>query len=131
MNQIVKTVALLTTIALHSEAYLACVVTAAEAFAPEETTLAANADGRALSSLRPIRLRCEYLANPLGIDVREPRLSWALETEQNGQTQTAYRIAGALDRGRPLRRFAATAPRVRPARTGRLSASVSLRAGSV
>ena len=32
MNQIVKTVALLTTIALHSEAYLACVVTAAEAF---------------------------------------------------------------------------------------------------
>src|SRR5712692_11820521 len=27
----------------------------------------------------PLRLRCEYLSNPLGIDVREPRFSWALE----------------------------------------------------
>jgi alpha-L-rhamnosidase len=63
--------------------------------APGAATPDANAGGRAPSGLRPIRLRCEYLANPLGIDVREPRLSWAVESEQNGQAQTAYRILAA------------------------------------
>ena len=63
--------------------------------APGVATPDANGEGRALSGLRPVRLRCEYLANPLGIDVREPRLSWALESEQNGHTQTAYRILAA------------------------------------
>ena len=37
-------------------------------------------------------LRCEYLGNPLGIDVTRPRLSWVLESAKRGQTQTAYRI---------------------------------------
>lgn len=37
-------------------------------------------------------LRCEYLVNPLGIDVVEPRLSWTLESGRRGQMQTAYRI---------------------------------------
>ena len=35
------------------------------------------------------RLRCEYLTNPLGIDIRKPRLSWNCE---GGQMQSAYRI---------------------------------------
>ena len=38
------------------------------------------------------RLRCEYLVNPLGIDVTEPRLSWVLDSDVRGQKQTAYRI---------------------------------------
>ena len=54
-----------------------------------------NEDFSGLSGLKPVRLRCEYLANPLGIDVWEPRLRWALESESNGQTQTAYRILAA------------------------------------
>jgi len=37
-------------------------------------------------------LRCEYLRDPLGIDVRRPRLSWVLESDRRGQKQTAYRI---------------------------------------
>lgn len=37
-------------------------------------------------------LRCEYLTDPLGIDVRKPRLSWILASEQRGQKQSAYRI---------------------------------------
>lgn len=37
-------------------------------------------------------LRCEYLSNPLGIDEREPRLSWIMLSEERGQRQTAYQI---------------------------------------
>ena len=38
------------------------------------------------------RLRCEYLEDPLGIDVVEPRLSWLLECDRRGARQTAYQI---------------------------------------
>ncbi len=44
------------------------------------------------AALAAVRLRCEYLANPLGIDTRWPRLSWLLESDEPGQKQTAYRI---------------------------------------
>lgn len=42
----------------------------------------------------PVRLRCEYLDNPLGIDVVKPRLSWTLEamTNTRGLKQSAYRV---------------------------------------
>jgi len=36
-------------------------------------------------------LRCEYLTDPLGIDVH-PRLSWRLESGERGQRQTAYHL---------------------------------------
>jgi alpha-L-rhamnosidase len=42
-------------------------------------------------------LRCEYLVDPLGIDVYHPRLSWELSSEGRGKTQTAYRIVVAGD----------------------------------
>lgn len=38
------------------------------------------------------QLRCEYLADPLGIDAAHPRLSWVLQSNQRGQRQAAYRI---------------------------------------
>ncbi|RYG38749.1 alpha-L-rhamnosidase [bacterium] len=38
------------------------------------------------------RLRCERLANPLGMDVAAPRLSWRLSTERKGARQVAYRV---------------------------------------
>ncbi|MCC6822345.1 MAG: family 78 glycoside hydrolase catalytic domain [Verrucomicrobia subdivision 3 bacterium] len=37
-------------------------------------------------------LRCEFLKNPSGIDVTEPRLSWILESKQRGDRQTAYQV---------------------------------------
>lgn len=45
-------------------------------------------------------LRCEFLKNPSGIDVTEPRLSWILESKQRGDRQTAYQ----WDRWRPPRK---------------------------
>lgn len=50
------------------------------------------------SSLVPRDLRCEYLADPKGIDEPHPRLSWtfkATDTAASGQKQTAYRITVA------------------------------------
>lgn len=38
------------------------------------------------------RLRCEYLANPLGIDETKPRLSWNMESNRRGAFQSARRI---------------------------------------
>jgi len=42
--------------------------------------------------VRVMDLRCEYLVNPLGVDVLQPRLSWKLESRQRGQRQTAYQV---------------------------------------
>jgi alpha-L-rhamnosidase len=44
------------------------------------------------SKLRPLGLRCEHRVDPLGIDERVPRLSWALESEGRDQRQSAYRV---------------------------------------
>lgn len=46
----------------------------------------------AIAELKPTRLRCEYQTNPLGIDEPRPRLGWALESVQRGQSQTAYQV---------------------------------------
>ena len=37
-------------------------------------------------------LRCEYLKNPEGIDIAQPRLSWKLTSQLRGQKQTAYQV---------------------------------------
>src|ERR1019366_8962466 len=48
----------------------------------------------AVSDLRPVGLRCEYLVNPLGIDTPLPRLEGGLGSPPNerGRKQTAYQI---------------------------------------
>ena len=46
--------------------------------------------------MRAIRLRVEYLKNPIGIDYRKPRLSWNCE---GGQRQTAYQILAIDEEG--------------------------------
>jgi alpha-L-rhamnosidase len=38
------------------------------------------------------RLRCEYKVDPVGIDVRRPRLSWELESAEKGVMQTSYEV---------------------------------------
>ena len=53
------------------------------------------ASAAAKSALSPVDLRCEYLKNPLGIDVSQPELSWRLESatsSSRGQSQTAYQV---------------------------------------
>jgi alpha-L-rhamnosidase len=37
-------------------------------------------------------LRCEYATDPMGIDVRAPRLFWKLKSDAGGARQTAYQI---------------------------------------
>jgi alpha-L-rhamnosidase len=53
--------------------------------------------GQLTSDVRVADLRCEYLANPLGIDVVQPRLSWKLDSQWRGQKQTAYQVLVASD----------------------------------
>jgi alpha-L-rhamnosidase len=54
----------------------------------------------AVGPMAPTRLRCEYLSNPLGIDVRQPRFAWVLRHTERGQTQTAYEILVATELAR-------------------------------
>ena len=42
--------------------------------------------------LAPAALRCEYLTNPLGIDVMQPRLFWIPRHPGRGQSQTGYQV---------------------------------------
>lgn len=40
----------------------------------------------------PSNLRCEYLHNPIGLDLPTPRLSWEVQDDRRGAKQTAYQI---------------------------------------
>jgi len=43
-------------------------------------------------------LRCEYAADPIGIDLAHPRLSWIAQAERRNQRQNAYQIQAATTR---------------------------------
>jgi alpha-L-rhamnosidase len=43
-------------------------------------------------NLKIVELSCEYLENPLGIDIKMPRLSWKILSNERGQLQTSYQI---------------------------------------
>ncbi len=45
----------------------------------------------------PSNLRCEYLVDPIGVDIREPRLSWHLTHPQRGRQQSACQVQVAAD----------------------------------
>lgn len=47
--------------------------------------------------MKPVYLRCEYLINPIGIDIKKPRLYWQLEASKDkyGIKQSAYQIEAA------------------------------------
>lgn len=49
------------------------------------------------ASIRPTRLQCEYLTNPLSVDKTEPRLSWinVINDNERGQFQTGWEIRAA------------------------------------
>lgn len=37
-------------------------------------------------------LKCEYITDPLGVDIQQPRFSWTISSELRGVSQSAYRI---------------------------------------
>ncbi|MEU4148824.1 alpha-L-rhamnosidase [Streptomyces sp. NPDC026659] len=52
---------------------------------------------------RPLRVShptVEYVSHPLGLDTARPRLSWPLEPQGRGQTQSAYQVRVATTPGR-------------------------------
>jgi alpha-L-rhamnosidase len=44
------------------------------------------------TTLKLVGLRTEYKEDPLGIDTRKPRLSWQIQSDGRGVTQSAYQI---------------------------------------
>ena len=42
--------------------------------------------------IKVTKLRCEYRADPLGIDTQNPRLSWVPESNVRSQRQTCYQV---------------------------------------
>ena len=57
--------------------------------------------------LKVMNLTCEHRANPLGIDEKDPRLSWQLQSDERSVMQSAYQLRvalnpGQLERGRRL-----------------------------
>jgi alpha-L-rhamnosidase len=59
-------------------------------------------------SQKVIRLQCEHLVNPIGIDIDNPRLSWAMDDSTKGAAQTAYRIIVGTDSAAVSRQSATT-----------------------
>jgi alpha-L-rhamnosidase len=50
------------------------------------------AGGAAAQSAKPVKLECESLITPLGMDAAKPRLSWKIQDARSGARQTAYQI---------------------------------------
>ena len=46
--------------------------------------------------MRAVNLKTEYLKDPMGIDIKNPRLFWNCE---GGKKQTAYRVVATSDMG--------------------------------
>jgi alpha-L-rhamnosidase len=46
-------------------------------------------------TLHPAALRCEFAADPLGVDTAQPGLSWQVESPERAQRQTAYQVLAA------------------------------------
>src|SRR5687767_1937550 len=54
--------------------------------------LSAGGPAAAAGPTRVTALRVESLVNPVGIDVRQPRFSWIVESPERGTRQEAYQI---------------------------------------
>ena len=51
----------------------------------------------AAQSVRVEAMKTEYQQNPVGIDVRAPRLSWRMQSVRRGTMQSAYQLRVAID----------------------------------
>ncbi|MGA9119993.1 MAG: family 78 glycoside hydrolase catalytic domain, partial [Bacteroidota bacterium] len=72
--------------------YIICTFVLIFAAAPRTAFAAPAPEAHGSAPMGISRLRVEDLVNPLGIDVRTPRLSWQLESTVRGERQTAYQI---------------------------------------
>jgi len=45
----------------------------------------------------PVNLKCEYIENPIGIDVTHPRFTWQMSGETSGLSQKAYQVFVGTD----------------------------------
>ena len=54
--------------------------------------IAATGPSFGFAMITASHLACEFRADPLGIDARQPRLSWVVEAATRGSFQSAYRI---------------------------------------
>jgi len=72
------------------------------AIAAAESGIGASQRDQQAAQIRPVHLTVEYLSNPLGIDVRRPRLDWQLEARQRGAKQLAYQIVVSSSRKKLL-----------------------------
>jgi hypothetical protein len=52
----------------------------------------AQSAGAAQSTRAPTHLRCEFLDNPMGIESARPQLSWRMDDEGRGASQTGYQV---------------------------------------
>lgn len=44
------------------------------------------------ASAAPVRLRCNFMTNPMGIDTRRPQLSWQSDSTARNWSQSAYQV---------------------------------------
>jgi alpha-L-rhamnosidase len=51
----------------------------------------------AAPSCKVVNMKCEYLVDPIGVDVARPRLCWQLSDTRQGAGQTAYQIYVGTD----------------------------------
>ena len=47
--------------------------------------------------LKVVKLRCEYLENPIGIGEVKPRFGWIIESDGKNILQEAYHVQVAMD----------------------------------
>ncbi|NNM84829.1 MAG: family 78 glycoside hydrolase catalytic domain [Phycisphaerales bacterium] len=76
-------------------------IATAGALGSSATSTALGAPSVGAASLRPAKLRCEYMTNPLGLDAKSPRLFWELVpsgAEIYALRQHAYQIIVASSR---------------------------------
>src|SRR5436305_8694266 len=59
---------------------------------PSIGRFALASSGGADTVIKLTALRAEYKENPLGIDAREPRLSWQIQANGRGVMQSAYQV---------------------------------------
>ncbi len=45
----------------------------------------------------PAGLRCEYLVDPMGVDMAKPRFFWIVDHPERGQVQSAYQVVVSTD----------------------------------
>jgi len=54
-------------------------------------------------TLQPVRLTCEFMANPLGIDRARPAFSWIFKASGRNRKQSAYEIIVSTDSTHPVK----------------------------